>query len=868
MDVPFISSGAMSRAHYALVRKIETAQSPQLVDQILLAEVDSIRNHLALTASTVKQLKERLTLLLYCSMTVNPGVEVDLDFALHHAINLAETGLTVQDKRIGYLFCAEIMPPSHELQLMLVNTLRKDLESDAVSRICLALDALIQFSSEDVIPAIQSRLVDLLSHNSFHIRRRALLAFHKLGAYDSRILEHIVNKTHKRLGDTEHAVVSAALTVNLDLVNAQHLSADKLHTSVIKVLRTIWKNKFEPNKRWLLVRCLSMLRITMNKASVDDLRLVLDIVRTSYHVGPSMYAPLYQCFLSVSVSSPQLLLSAQEGSGTGFVQDIRRLLTTEDPNDIYLFVACLECLEPSLWAGTTTEIPAVLEGWEVERIMKLLDSPDAGIRKKTLRILKRVDLTIVEGYYAKLIHGGLSSGVSPDSEEVPRRTLEIIEVICAEDGELYAHYVKDMLSSMEGDASLDKRQLIQEVVEEVLVHMRNGSTTFRSGFIGALFASIVDLDSEIGPTLMVILAALISEYLYMSPMSPIDLLRGLSLRLAHYSVSIQDACLLSMIRITVDCDEVPSEVIEKVNGIHDRGGRHIRRRCDQFLDLLKSRDRLKYIVSKAKSSALPDFLAALEIGESENYDGARHASSSKPARSLSPSTSHRDSPTPSKLRYAAYDPPKPVSRLRRLSSSSSRQSDDGTSKFVGQGRGSMDSMSRTLTPGNLALLAGRSDMQTISTGSSHASTPPVPVVQISHEDDSTSHVDLIALDSPFVAEPQAAPLTASSVVEPDIKSVWDSLEKHNLRGWCELPIDAVVRRLQGMQLQLRVTAADQAPFEGDLKILISRKTTDIGGTAAVALLRLRESEDESCLWRMRCEDSGLRMAIKTLIAES
>lgn len=75
-------------------------------------------------------------------MTVNPGVHVDLEFALPHAINLAEAGHTVQDKRTGaravynvtrllpisrtgYLFCAEIMPPEHELQLMLVNSIRK-----------------------------------------------------------------------------------------------------------------------------------------------------------------------------------------------------------------------------------------------------------------------------------------------------------------------------------------------------------------------------------------------------------------------------------------------------------------------------------------------------------------------------------------------------------------------------------------------------------------------------------------------------------------------------------------------------------------------------------------------------------------------
>lgn len=41
----------------------------------------------------------------------------------------------------------------------------QDLEDESISRICLALDNIIMTSSADVIPAVQSRLYDLLSHN-------------------------------------------------------------------------------------------------------------------------------------------------------------------------------------------------------------------------------------------------------------------------------------------------------------------------------------------------------------------------------------------------------------------------------------------------------------------------------------------------------------------------------------------------------------------------------------------------------------------------------------------------------------------------------------------------------------------------------
>lgn len=47
MNVPFISSGALSRNHYTLVRKVEDSNSEDSVSRILDAEVKSIREQLA-----------------------------------------------------------------------------------------------------------------------------------------------------------------------------------------------------------------------------------------------------------------------------------------------------------------------------------------------------------------------------------------------------------------------------------------------------------------------------------------------------------------------------------------------------------------------------------------------------------------------------------------------------------------------------------------------------------------------------------------------------------------------------------------------------------------------------------------------------
>lgn len=76
------------------------------------------------------------------------------------------------------------------------------------------------------------------------------------------------------------------------------------------------------------------------------------------------------------------MLEAQVSSGTSFIQEVRQLLTSDEPDGLYMFIHCLSSVDPKLWAGTSPEIPAVLEEWEVERVMSLLDSEDKLIRKQ------------------------------------------------------------------------------------------------------------------------------------------------------------------------------------------------------------------------------------------------------------------------------------------------------------------------------------------------------------------------------------------------------------------------------------------------------------------------------------------------------
>lgn len=54
MDIPFVSSGALSRAHYAIVRKVECATSPQEANTHLSAEIKLIARQFQTPVSIVR----------------------------------------------------------------------------------------------------------------------------------------------------------------------------------------------------------------------------------------------------------------------------------------------------------------------------------------------------------------------------------------------------------------------------------------------------------------------------------------------------------------------------------------------------------------------------------------------------------------------------------------------------------------------------------------------------------------------------------------------------------------------------------------------------------------------------------------------
>ncbi|KAH8814730.1 armadillo-type protein [Flagelloscypha sp. PMI_526] len=833
--VSFFDSGSLGRSHYMLVRNIESdpTTSP---DRFIHDEIRAIKQKIQ--HASLKECKEYLVTLMYSSMaSSNPYPSGTYTFAIPYAINLAEAGKTIQDKRIGYLYCSNFLSSTDELSLMLVNTLRKDLESLEIPRICLAADYVIQSPNEDTIPAIESRLFELLSHNSPSVRRRALLAFKALCPLNPELLFRIESKILKRLRDEDQGVVNAALFSAAVLVKIDTSTRPRLQPSIESLLLSAWADRY-PEALHTALHAMTCASLTPQVVP-----LLSPILR--WAMESRFYDLIRQVFLSLQTLDRQIIWDNVVAGVLTPVQDIRLLLRSNKWNHRYLFLTCLESLDPAFWAGTTEEIPAVLEEEEVGAAMRLLDSKDHSIRIKTLLVLDKIDNDMLAAYYGQALQSIPNSMSLNAQNEFMIRLLEILDIQFREDGAGFAEQLAGAFRAVEAAGA--ELLILEETVEMVLVRIREGKGSFRIAAVTYLAAQTTNQETKIGPTLFVIVSALLCEYFEQVAIAPAELLQGMSRDLTSYPAPVQDACILAMLRILASCEVAPESVVNGVSELGSSSRRYIRKRCEQFVELSKDLSKLKLIVGKAKSSSLPDFLEALQ-GYSVDTPSSSTSSPRQPAARLSPTT------TNSKLRYEAYAKPtiSPRLRGRRLSSSSSTLS----LQSLKEGE-SHEALSQTLTPGDLALVAGSEALSSI-----HQRRPPKTVIET--KEVAPPKEDLIAFDSPFFTEPpdnaqdSTKPVTAS----PDFAATWNAMEDANsgARGWCQGTSEGVLKIVQDLRLEVITVSADEEPFTGELKILVD------GSTAAPALLRVRDTDD-GCLWRLRSTNDELRLQIKRALSE-
>ncbi|KAM7414755.1 hypothetical protein PAMA_019525 [Pampus argenteus] len=292
-----------------LIRGITELTSKHEEEKLIQRELASIKEQVSSPNTSMRQMKELMVRAIYCEML---GYEAS--FSYIHAIKLAQQGAALE-KRVGYLTVSLFLNESHELLLLLVNTVLKDLQSTNLIEVCMALTVVSQMFPKDMIPAILPLVEEKLTHPKEIIRRKAVLALYKFYLIAPNQVQHIHNKFRKALCDKDPGVMTASLHIYLQMIMENPEGYKDLAACFVTIMKQVVGGKLPMDFNyhsvpapWLqiqLLRILSLLGKNDQRTSEIMYEVLDESLRRAEMNHNITYAILYECVKCIYTIYPK-----------------------------------------------------------------------------------------------------------------------------------------------------------------------------------------------------------------------------------------------------------------------------------------------------------------------------------------------------------------------------------------------------------------------------------------------------------------------------------------------------------------------------------------------------------------------------------
>ncbi|XP_067874098.1 AP-4 complex subunit epsilon-1 [Heterodontus francisci] len=377
----FDPSGKLSAASRlgAFIRGVTELASKQDEEKLIKKELAALKEQVSAPTTSLKQMRECLVRLIYCEML---GYEAS--FGYIHAIKLAQQG-SLMEKRVGYLAVSLFLSESHELLLLLVNTVLKDLQSTNLLEVCMALTVASQLFPTDMIPAVLPLVEEKLQHSKEIIRRKAVLALYKFYLIAPNQVQHIHDKFRKALCDRDPGVMAASLHIYLLLIQENPSGYKDLTGSFVTILKQVVGGKLAVDFNyhsvpapWLQVQLLRILRL-LGKDDQITSELMYDVLDESLRRAEInhniTYAILFECIQTVYTIHPKADLLEKAAKCNG------KFILSPKNNLKYLGLKALTYV-------VQQDLNLVLQ--HQMTIIECLDHPDPIIKRETLELLYRI----------------------------------------------------------------------------------------------------------------------------------------------------------------------------------------------------------------------------------------------------------------------------------------------------------------------------------------------------------------------------------------------------------------------------------------------------------------------------------------------
>ncbi|KAF9606195.1 hypothetical protein IFM89_023650 [Coptis chinensis] len=428
------SGWGLSKEFLDLVKSIGESRSKAEEDRIVLTEIETLRKRIIEPDIPKRKMKEYIIRLLYIEMLGH-----DASFGYIHAVKMTHDDSLLL-KRTGYLAVTLFLNEDHDLIILIVNTIQKDLKSDNFLVVSAALTAVCKLINEETIPAVLPQVVELLCHQKEAVRKKAIMALHRFYQRSPGSVSHLVSNFRKRLCDNDPGVMGATLCPLFDLISSDVNAYKDLVISFVNILKQVAERRLPKSYDYhqmpapfIQIRLLKILALlgSGDKHASENMYTVLgDIFRKSDSSSNIGNAILYQCICCVSSIYPSTKLLDAAAEVTS------KFLKSESHNLKYMGVDALGRLiriNPDIAEEHQLAVIDCLEGtYDILdiRFWKIIANkdPDDTLKRKTFELLyKMTKSSNVEVIVDRMIDYMISITDNHYKAEIASRCVELAE---------------------------------------------------------------------------------------------------------------------------------------------------------------------------------------------------------------------------------------------------------------------------------------------------------------------------------------------------------------------------------------------------------------------------------------------------------
>ncbi|XP_022936679.1 AP-4 complex subunit epsilon [Cucurbita moschata] len=365
-----------SKEFLDLIKSIGEARSKAEEERIIIQEMENLKRRLTDPDIPKRKMKEYIIRLVYVEMLGH-----DASFGYIHAVKMTHDDNLLL-KRTGYLAVTLFLNEDHDLIILIVNTIQKDLKSDNYLIVCAALNAVCRLINEETIPAVLPQVVELLGHSKEAVRKKAIMALHRFHQKSPSSISHLLSNFRKRLCDNDPGVMGATLCPLFDLITTDVHSYKDLVVSFVSILKQVADRRLPksydyhqmpaPFIQIKLLKILALLGAGDRQASEHMYTVVGDLFKKYDPLSNIGNAVLYQsiCCVASIFPNPKLLEAAADA--------ISRFLKSDSHNLKYMGIDAL---------GRLIKLsPDIAEQHQLA-VIDCMEDPDDTLKRKTFELL-------------------------------------------------------------------------------------------------------------------------------------------------------------------------------------------------------------------------------------------------------------------------------------------------------------------------------------------------------------------------------------------------------------------------------------------------------------------------------------------------